>query len=671
MAKTEDLSIKISANDTASALLLKVSKEIKKLAKDFKDSGDDSAKSGKKHNDSNKSVSDSTKDMSTIVASSMKTNARESLESVKKQTDSHKLLKSSLKEVGSFFKDVASTAAGQLLASSIQSITQKAGQLIDIFNPLSSSSIEHTSNLQQNRIALDVLTGSQEKAKKIMKEIYELDKDAALFNYADIADNTKKLVAMGVATDDVGGIMRNLTTISSGLGKEKLPLLALAFGQVKTAGRLTGAELRQFSENGVPLLEALTDKLNGSAEASRLLTEGTKKAGKAGQEAGAKIKGYSDKLAIAQSNQAQLLQDESAQFDTDYQNRVLKAQIEVDKYNNLIAQTGATIGVNVAKTKYSQAEVQKLISDGKVSYELVKDTMNSMSEAGGKFNGLLEAQSKTYQGRVEQIKNALDGLKLQILGIDKETGDVKAGGLFDTLSNSMQSVLVFLQTNSTKIANMIAWPFTEGMKFARENKTEIKDFLKNGWETLVGGLKDFKDNIYPDLKKKLDEFITWFKSEEGKKAMRETANTFQTIGNTLQFISKMAYEVSKVFTKDFFWWLPILNGATSTVSNNSNTINSLLRTAPSGVKNRAATGEMNSLGGQYMVGERGAEIVNLPKGASVSTARETKAMGSQNSGSTIIINLPQNSYFLSNDNSKNEFVKSILNSLKQNGVSLA
>ncbi len=59
--------------------------------------------------------------------------------------------------------------------------------------------------------------------------------------------------------------MNTLGDITAGVGKDKMPQLILAFGQVRAAGKLTGQELRQFTEAGVPLLEELGKTMGKTA----------------------------------------------------------------------------------------------------------------------------------------------------------------------------------------------------------------------------------------------------------------------------------------------------------------------------------------------------------------------------------------------------------------------
>jgi tape measure domain-containing protein len=103
-----------------------------------------------------------------------------------------------------------------------------------------------------------VLTGSLKEAEKLLKSITEY---AALtpFSFPEVAKTAKSLLAYGVENEKVMGTLKRLGDIAAISGNE-LSQLALIFGQVKAAGRLTTQEMNQFSQAGVPILEALREE---------------------------------------------------------------------------------------------------------------------------------------------------------------------------------------------------------------------------------------------------------------------------------------------------------------------------------------------------------------------------------------------------------------------------
>lgn len=182
-------------------------------------------------------------------------------------------------------------------------------------------------NMEQAEIAFETMLGSVEKAKILLGEITKFAQTTP-FQLTELVDTSKKLLAFGFAANDVIPVLTTLGNISAGVGKDKLPQLLLAFGQVRAATRLTGMELRQFTEAGVPLLGELAKQLN-----------------------------------------------------------------------------------------VSEAQVQQMVSNGAVSFGMVKQALDGLASGGGRFNNLMAKQSKTLLG---QWSNLVDLLEITSIEIGKQ-----------------------------------------------------------------------------------------------------------------------------------------------------------------------------------------------------------------------------------------------------------
>lgn len=124
-------------------------------------------------------------------------------------------------------------------------------------------SVKSAGDFEQTRIAFDTMLGSAEAGKAVLKDLANFAKTTP-FNFPQVADLSKQLLAYGIAQKELLPTMSALGDIAAGVGRDKLPQLVLAYGQVQTATRLTGMELRQFTEAGVPLLEELA-KITGKS----------------------------------------------------------------------------------------------------------------------------------------------------------------------------------------------------------------------------------------------------------------------------------------------------------------------------------------------------------------------------------------------------------------------
>lgn len=131
------------------------------------------------------------------------------------------------------------------------------------------------SEMEQAMIAFETMLGSAQQAKKLVNDVIKLAATTP-FEQAELIDYTKRLLAMGIETQKLVPTMKSLGDIAAGVGKEKLPQIVLAFGQVATKTKLAGGELKQFTEAGVPLIAALAAQLNVGEKEIIKLTEAGK-----------------------------------------------------------------------------------------------------------------------------------------------------------------------------------------------------------------------------------------------------------------------------------------------------------------------------------------------------------------------------------------------------------
>lgn len=109
--------------------------------------------------------------------------------------------------------------------------------------------------------AFRVLVGDEQKAAAVLKDINDFAA-ATPFTKLDLEGAAQTMLNFGVKSDDVMGKLRQLGDISMG-DSQKLGSLALVFGQVSAATKMSGQDLMQFINAGFnPLkeLSAMTGK---------------------------------------------------------------------------------------------------------------------------------------------------------------------------------------------------------------------------------------------------------------------------------------------------------------------------------------------------------------------------------------------------------------------------
>ena len=118
---------------------------------------------------------------------------------------------------------------------------------------------------ENSAISFEVLLGSSEKATDMLGKITEMAAKTP-FEKMDLQNAAQQMLNFGVAENQVLGYMKQLGDIAAG-DKQRFQSLALVFGQVSSAGKLSGQDLLQFINAGFNPLKELAD-MTGESYAS-------------------------------------------------------------------------------------------------------------------------------------------------------------------------------------------------------------------------------------------------------------------------------------------------------------------------------------------------------------------------------------------------------------------
>jgi hypothetical protein len=122
--------------------------------------------------------------------------------------------------------------------------------------------IKSSANFETLGIQLEVLTGSAEKGKKLFDELTQFA-DKTPFQLPEIVQATRTLLGALIPLENVIDTTKMLGDVSAGSGAD-IQRLAVAFGQVAGATKLTGQDAYQFINNGIPIY-ALLQKTTGKS----------------------------------------------------------------------------------------------------------------------------------------------------------------------------------------------------------------------------------------------------------------------------------------------------------------------------------------------------------------------------------------------------------------------
>lgn len=83
----------------------------------------------------------------------------------------------------------------------------------------------------------------------------------------------------------------------------------------------------------------------------------------------------------------------------------------------------------------AEADIRKLVEEGKVGFPQLEAAMASMTGEGSKFGGMMEKQSKTLNGQLSTLGDNITSIGRKIVGMDDQ-GNIKEGGFFAYLRDA-------------------------------------------------------------------------------------------------------------------------------------------------------------------------------------------------------------------------------------------
>lgn len=162
---------------------------------------------------------------------------------------------------------VRSTAAINMQARAYTAQHEALGRLTHILQAYASFRMvggflsqirETTAEFELQRVSLGAIIQDQQRANQLFSELKSFALQSPL-KILDLTKYTKQVAAYGIETEKLFDTTKRLADVSVGLGVD-LGRLVLAYGQVKAASYLRAAEIRQFTEAGIPMLDLLAKK---------------------------------------------------------------------------------------------------------------------------------------------------------------------------------------------------------------------------------------------------------------------------------------------------------------------------------------------------------------------------------------------------------------------------
>lgn len=128
-------------------------------------------------------------------------------------------------------------------------------------------------DLEQTTTSFETMLGSAEKAQAMLTQLRDFAASTPL-QFNEITGAAKKLLAFGVAAEDVEAELRRVGDIATGIGAP-IGEIAEIYGKAKVQGRLFAEDINQLTGRGIPIIQELAKQFGiTDGEVKKLVESG-------------------------------------------------------------------------------------------------------------------------------------------------------------------------------------------------------------------------------------------------------------------------------------------------------------------------------------------------------------------------------------------------------------
>lgn len=144
-------------------------------------------------------------------------------------------------------------------------------------------------------------------------------------------------------------------------------------------------------------------------------------------------------------------------------------------------------------------EVQESVSKGKVTSDIFKEAIANMTQAGGRFGGLMEQQSKTLEG---QWSNIGDSIQQMFNEIGKKSEGVFSSGLsiISAMVENWQEIIKVIGVATVAVGSYRA-SLMAAASIRKAEEAQKADYMMKGIDAEIKRLQDLENSNYKSLGK--------------------------------------------------------------------------------------------------------------------------------------------------------------------------
>lgn len=154
------------------------------------------------------------------------------------------------------------TKLGSLAKGGLSVLTGAIGSVTAALGAGAVAGMKYNASIETYQTSFEVMTGSAEKAAEVVERLKKIGAETP-FELPDLADTTQLLMNYGLTADEAIDKMMMLGDISQG-SADKMSRIAMAYGQMSSAGKVQLEDVKQMIEAGFNPLQEISESTGES-----------------------------------------------------------------------------------------------------------------------------------------------------------------------------------------------------------------------------------------------------------------------------------------------------------------------------------------------------------------------------------------------------------------------
>lgn len=393
------------------------------------------------------------------------------------------------------------TKLGSLAKGGLSVLAGAIGSVTAALGAGAVAGLKYNASIETYQTSFEVMTGSAEKAAEVVERLKKVGAETP-FELPELADTTQLLMNYGLTADEAMDKMMMLGDISQG-SADKMSRIAMAYGQMSSAGKVQLEDIKQMIEAGFNPLQEISESTGESMsslydriskgtlsvdEITASMERATSAGGKYYQSMQKQSQTFSGMISTLKDNAQQLLGDVVQPISDSMVNTLLPAAIDaVDQMSNAFQTQG----------------VDGLIQAGS---QILVDLLTGMAQ---KLPDVIEIA-------VQIIESIVDGLNKNMPQIITAAGQILLAlvsgiaqllpSLGELALNIIWTLVNGLITNAPQLMTQANTMFTD---FCLQIQERLPELIQRGAEMISSLLLGLLENMPQIMQQASSMMMTW------------------------------------------------------------------------------------------------------------------------------------------------------------------